>query len=69
MKPIFFVGEHSTVMINLREVTFATGGPCNNDNVFVHFKNGASLTLSNQNANMFRKAWREYAGDNIPDTE
>lgn len=60
--PKLFTGEHSTVMINFDNVTFATcESPGPSGNVVVHFISGDRLTLEHGNANMFRTAWCEYS--------
>lgn len=60
MKNNFFIGEHSTILINFDHVTYATSEGPHGGNLTVHFSNGSQITLTHGSADMFRKQWREH---------
>lgn len=52
--PNIFVGEHSSVMINLEYVAFARGGRFAGSDIEVTLTTGSVIRLEDQSADMFR---------------
>lgn len=55
-----FIGEHSSVLINLDSIEFAECPDACGNEYIIHFRSGASITLTHGNARMFLAAWTEY---------
>ena len=63
MKANFFTGEHSTVLINMNQVTYAKSESPSGGSLIVHFIDGSSIELSHGSANMFREQWRNLSNE------
>lgn len=61
-----FTGEHSTILMNLDAVEFATSQGYAASDVHVHFKSGKDIILKHGNAEMFMRAWKTYQQANSP---
>lgn len=55
-----FTGEHSTILINFDHVMYAQSEGHAGAPITLYFRNGACLTLTNGNADMFREEWRTH---------
>jgi hypothetical protein len=55
---IKFTGGPQTLMINMENVEHATSEGFDGSAVCVHFVSGKQITLTDQHAEMFMRAWR-----------
>jgi len=53
-----FAGVHSTILINLDNVAYAKGGNHAGSEITIHFVSRDTITLSGEEADMFRAQWR-----------